>query len=253
MIESGLVSVTFRKLSPGEIIELVTRAGLNAIEWGGDIHVPHGDLKKAKEVAGMTLESGLKISSYGSYYHVGCENDLSLFERILETASILKAPTIRVWAGNKGTSEADEDHWERVVEDARAIVEKAAAYDIELAFEYHGNSLTDNINDALKLLDLIGNRRFKSYWQPNIGMEPDKCRDDIIKLKGHLSNIHVFHWINYEHRSLSEGEFIWDNYFKTIDDKAEKRFASLEFVRDDSPEAFLEDAKTLKKLLEPYK
>ena len=40
MIRGGLVSITFRKLSPRAIIDLVTRANLIGIEWGGDVHVP---------------------------------------------------------------------------------------------------------------------------------------------------------------------------------------------------------------------
>ena len=48
MIHTGLVSVTFRKLEPAEIVDLVKQAGLQGIEWGGDIHVPHGDIQRAK-------------------------------------------------------------------------------------------------------------------------------------------------------------------------------------------------------------
>ena len=64
---TGLVSVTFRKLTPEKIIELVSEAGLNAIEWGGDVHVPHGDLKRAAEVDADLDEWG-----------VMCPGDMSL-------------------------------------------------------------------------------------------------------------------------------------------------------------------------------
>ena len=40
MLIPGLVSVTFRKLSRTEIAGLMVNAGLSAIEWGGDVHVP---------------------------------------------------------------------------------------------------------------------------------------------------------------------------------------------------------------------
>jgi len=70
MIFPGLVSITFRKLSPEQIIELVRKAGLSGIEWGGDIHVPHGDIARAKEVKSMTKEAGLRVAVYGSYYHL---------------------------------------------------------------------------------------------------------------------------------------------------------------------------------------
>ena len=42
MIGSSLCSVTFRALTPEEVLELAARAELDAIEWGGDVHVPCG-------------------------------------------------------------------------------------------------------------------------------------------------------------------------------------------------------------------
>ena len=71
MIYSGLVSVTFRALSPAEIVELVARAGLEGIEWGGDVHAPHGDVARARDVYRRTVDAGLAIPSYGSYYRPG--------------------------------------------------------------------------------------------------------------------------------------------------------------------------------------
>ena len=49
-IYTGLVSITFRRLNPLEIVSLVAENGLTAIEWGGDIHVPPGKLKLARDV-----------------------------------------------------------------------------------------------------------------------------------------------------------------------------------------------------------
>jgi 3-dehydroshikimate dehydratase len=51
MIHPGLVSVTFRKLTPVEVAGLVKKGGLKSIEWGGDIHVPHGDLARRARCA----------------------------------------------------------------------------------------------------------------------------------------------------------------------------------------------------------
>jgi len=44
IIKGGIVSVTFRNLSPERIISLVSEGGLSAVEWGGDVHVPLADL-----------------------------------------------------------------------------------------------------------------------------------------------------------------------------------------------------------------
>lgn len=126
MIQTGLLSVTFRQLSPLEIIQLVAQAGLQAIEWGGDIHVPHGDVKRAKEVKNWTESAGITIASYGSYYRVGCTNKEGLtFEQVLESASALHAPAIRVWAGDQGSALADDAWWDKVITDAARIADLA--------------------------------------------------------------------------------------------------------------------------------
>ena len=104
MTKTGLVSVTFRTLAVERVIELVSQAGLNSIEWGGDIHVPPTNPSWAKEVGKMTRESGLEVSSYGSYYRAGSLSDGQSFESILDAAVALGAPSIRVWAGNQGSS-----------------------------------------------------------------------------------------------------------------------------------------------------
>jgi len=99
LFTAGLVSVTFRKLTPEHIVDLVAEAGLTGIEWGGDIHVPHGDLTAASRVRSFTEQAGLRTSAYGSYYRVGQnEPDENSFDRVLETAQALDAPTIRVWS-----------------------------------------------------------------------------------------------------------------------------------------------------------
>jgi hypothetical protein len=73
----GLVSITYRKLTPAEIIPLVRDAGLSCIEWGSDIHVPQTDLANARRVGEMTREAGLTVSSYGSYYRLGAGQDFA--------------------------------------------------------------------------------------------------------------------------------------------------------------------------------
>ncbi len=105
MIRPGLVSVTFRKLTPREIVTAAVQAKLQGIEWGGDVHVPHGKIDVAREVAAMTRDAGLAISSYGSYYRLGDEAK-DLLPRVIETAIALGAPVVRVWAGRVGSKDA---------------------------------------------------------------------------------------------------------------------------------------------------
>src|SRR5580658_9140837 len=106
----GLVSITFRALSPSQIIERMVQAQLSHVEWGGDIHVPAGDIARAGEVRRWTEEAGLQCAAYGSYYRLGVAGEGTPdFQRVLDSAIALGVPTIRVWAGNKGSADTTEE------------------------------------------------------------------------------------------------------------------------------------------------
>ena len=76
MFTTGLVSVSFRPLSPAEVIAAAKSAGLDRIEWGGDIHAPHGDREQAKAVAALQKKEGVCCCSYGSYFRLGDPPDM---------------------------------------------------------------------------------------------------------------------------------------------------------------------------------
>ena len=80
-MKPGLVSITFRKLTPSQILDLCVGNGLREIEWGGDVHVPHGELKIASEVAEMSRSRGVAIAAYGSYYKLGAPGGAGVFLR----------------------------------------------------------------------------------------------------------------------------------------------------------------------------
>ncbi|MFC1452993.1 sugar phosphate isomerase/epimerase, partial [Verrucomicrobiota bacterium] len=67
----------------------------------------------------------------------------------------------------------------------------------------------------------------------------------------HLVNLHVFHWTFNEGRSerrpLAEGEQVWHEYLRLAASTGRDCWALIEFVREDSPEQLLEDARTLGK------
>ncbi len=251
MLSTGLVSISFRKLKTDEIIELVKKAGLNGIEWGGDIHVPHGDLKIAQEVGDATRKAGLQVASYGSYYRVGAnENVEKAFKDVLLSASALNAPTIRVWAGSIGSASADEEIWTKIVEESRFIADMAQEQGIRVSYEYHGNTLTDTTESSLRLLQEVNHPNIYTYWQPPIDLDFDDRINGLRVVKAWLSHIHAFHWVNREKLELAKGENEWRGYLDEISKVPGDRYIMLEFVKNDSPEQFIEDADTLKKLVE---
>jgi sugar phosphate isomerase/epimerase len=246
LINTGLVSVTFRKLTPKQVVKLVKKGGLDGIEWGGDIHVPHGDINVAREVSKITKEEGLYTAAYGSYYRVGCSND---FEAVLETAKELDAPTIRVWAGNKGSEKADENWWEKVIEESYRISEMSKKQNITISYEYHENTLTDTHQSAIKLLSKVNHPNLYTYWQPLFGTEHSLRIEGLKSVLPQISDIHVQYRSDGQTMSLSDGIELWEQYIEIIKEDKKQRTAMLEFVKDNDPEQFLKDAETLKNIL----
>lgn len=250
MIQTGLLSVTFRQLSPLEIIRLVAQAGLQAIEWGGDIHVPHGDVNRAKEVKGWTEAEGIAIASYGSYYRVGCKNKEGLtFHQVLESAAALQAPAIRVWAGDQGSDISDDAWWDKVITDAARIADLAQGAGITVDFEYHANTLTDTRETTVRLLEGIGHPNIRCNWQPSVALTIGQRQQDLRAVLPWLANVHVFQWEPGVRKPLVDGLNEWRDYVSIVREAPGHRYAMLEFVRDNDPQQFLADAVVLKQVV----
>ena len=254
MFKAGLVSVTFRELSPRQIVDMVVSAGLAGIEWGGDVHVPHGELNTAHRVADMTLSAGLETAAYGSYYRAAASEGAGItFASVLETAIALDTRLIRVWAGNSGSTDTDAATRVKVVDDLRRIGEMAGTHGIAIACEYHTHTLTDTSDSAVQLMQATGHDNVGLYWQPPSAISRDDCTESLRAALPYLRNLHVFQQAfangKLDRRPLSEGTDLWREYLLLARTAGGDRWAMLEFVRDDTPEQFLDDAATLNDLI----
>lgn len=251
-ILTGLISVTFRQLQALEIIQLAKQAGLDGIEWAGDVHVPHGDLDQAQRVAQLTRDAGLSLTGYGSYYRVGHSESVGLsFQSVLETALALGVPSVRVWAGNLSSAQADFSYRNWVVEECRRIARLAQDQELTVVAEYHDGTLMDTAASAVALLEEVNHPHFKSLWQqadPYIG---DTNFNNLVAISPWLTNIHVNNLdpVTRQQHPLSEAMDQWKKYLRHSIGLAGERYALLEFVDRDSPEAFLCSANTLKEWL----
>jgi 3-dehydroshikimate dehydratase len=256
MIKPGLVSVTFRNLSPAEVAQWAYRASLQAIEWGGDVHVPHGDTASARTARKLTTERGLVVSSYGSYYRIGESEGQGLsFDAVLDTALELETEMIRVWAGSRNSEQYSAADRAAAVDDAQRICGLAAVAGVTVSLEYHGKTLTNTIASTLQFLKEAGQPNLKTYWQPRTGTSVEQNLAELQQALPHLSNVHVFQWTPGEdaktvRHPLADGKEEWTQYLKAATPIDEERYALLEFVKDDTPEQLFEDADTLSEMLE---
>lgn len=250
-LRSGLVSISFRKISASQLIEEVVKAGQQGIEWGGDVHVPHGDTRKAEQVARWTRDAGLETSAYGSYYRLA-DPESPEAEAVLDSAEALGAPTVRVWAGKRGSAEADAAYRDEVCRDAEKICALAARRNLRIALEYHDGTLTDSSDSAAALLERLPLENLDTLWQPPNGRPEEICEESLTRILPRISNLHVFHWGRggwSERLTLSEGKERWKRYFTLLQNPPKSRWALLEFVKDDSLDQYHEDAQVLKALL----
>lgn len=247
---AGLVTVTFRPLPPEEIVAVARKSGLEVLEWGGDVHVPAGDTRRAWEVAALTRDAGLETICYGSYYRVGHEGEGGKppFTEVLATAVALDAPSIRVWAGTRGSDAADADYFSRVCHDANRIAGLASEEGVRIAFEFHDGTLNDNAEAAGKLLAALPHANIDTLWQPLVSLDAEQHDRSLRVVLPRLAHAHVFHWLPgdpIDRRPLSEGAGPWRRWLATMRAAGRSPDCLLEFVRGDGIAAFAADATAL--------
>lgn len=239
-MKKGVVSVTFRKKTPEEVIDIVKKAGLTHIEWGGDVHVPHGDVETAKRVGELTRAAGLTVSSYGSYFRDPAA-DLQ-FEDVLASAVALQTDIIRVWAGKKNFEIATDEEKQAVYDLLSRAVKLAAEHNITVATEYHQNTLTNTLEGTLELLKQVPG--LKTYWQPARVSTEESC-EAIRTLGKNIVNAHINHSVDWKICPLKEGAESIRCFLQALQQYSGAKSVMLEFVQDGTDEQFFEDAATL--------
>ncbi len=234
-MKKGLVSITFRKYGVEKIVDICKQAGLQYIEWGGDIHVPSGDTSAAGKAAKLCADNGLIPVGYGSYYNAA--DGFSAFLPALESAKTLGAQYIRIWAGrSREYDQSDADNIKKAVDEAKR-------YGVAVSLECHRKTMTENVDNALRLSEECG---CLLHFQPNPDISHKENLRILQKTKPYLCACHVFAWDKGDIRlPLSAHAGRWSEYAATAGDVP----FLLEFVQNDSETALCIDAKTLENIL----
>lgn len=234
----GLVSISFRQESPETIIQASKAAGLRAIEWGGDVHVPAGDRETARRVGDATRKAGLTVAAYGSYYRLGTAADPSpAFSQVLDTAQALGAPVIRLWAGTAGSAEVSQEARAAWAAEARQLAGMADKAGVTLTLECHNNTLTDRWESAVAFLKQVNHPRLRMYWQPNQFEDSAYNRRAAQELAPFTRHVHVFQWDAERRYPLAQGREDWRIYRDILtrawEGDGQEHGLLLEFMHDD--------------------
>lgn len=240
-MQKGMLSITFRQKTPEEIIELTKKSGLTAIEWGGDIHVPHGDTVTAERVGKLTRDAGLSVAAYGSYYKCLPEES---FDDVLASAVALGAKIIRVWAGTKNFIDCTDAERAELFATLSDAVKKSAAHGITVATELHINTLTDTTDGLIQTLANVPG--LKTYWQQSsYDLTVDEECAVMEKVGKDIVNAHINYWVGPVQYPLSDISDRLEKYIPALEAHTSAQAIMLEFVKDSAPEQFFKDAQTL--------
>lgn len=253
MPKLGLTSVTFRSLTADGVIDYCKRCGLTAIEWGSDLHAPPGDLQTAKEISEKMKNANLVTSSYGSYYTLGKNED---FIPYLETAATLKAPHIRIWGGVKTQSQTTDEEYKNMIAETKQICRDASKYKIEIAFEYHNDSLTDSPDNALRVMNDVSEPNLGMYFQYDPWVGYDENIDALHRLLPYLKTVHMFN-VDDKIQRYSMGEEncqkLWSEIVSILNENNVSQYMLFEFLREESFEELYRETQIMKTLVNKCK
>ena len=245
----GLVSVSFRQLSPDRIAELVSECGLSGVEWGADVHCRPDSAESVQKVCGLSEKCGIKCFAYGSYYRAGSPEQSEFeFEKVLEAAKRIHAPIVRVWAYVKGSDEATKDEYLSCVTDLKRICALAKKENIIVSLECHNNTFTDNYKSALALLDDVACDNLTMYWQPNQFKDLAYNIQSAAALAPYTTNVHVFNWSGKDKMPLSGAVDTWKRYVSELEKGTRSHNYLLEFMPCGTPEELPAEVIALKEI-----
>jgi 3-dehydroshikimate dehydratase len=243
----GLCSVTFRALPVEEVLRLGAAAGLECVEWGADRHAPAEDAARLARVRDLTAEAGLRVASYGSYWRAGV-HPLDELRGVLEAAAVLRAPRVRVWAGDRGTDEATDQTRQEVVAALRQAGALARDHGVQVGLEFHRRTLTDSVGSTLRLLGLVDDPAVVPYWQPRLDDPPEAAVEGLRALADTVAAVHVFSWWPGDHRlPLADRGDLWRPVLAEVLRRRPGTDLLLEFVPGDDPGVLAREVQTLRR------
>lgn len=242
----GLVSISFRSLSPERILEETKKAGLSVIEWGSDVHAPCDNTENLTEIVRLQNKYGISCCSYGTYFRLGV-NDTEELQKYIDAAKILGTDILRLWCGNKASTEYSSEDERLLFEECKKAAFIAEENGVTLCMECHNGTYTDSRDTAIKLMKTVDSPSFRMYWQPNQFTSAEENLKYARLLSSFTKVIHVFNWTQDKRFPLSEAVPLWKEYLSFFN---KDQTLLLEFMPDDDIDSLKTEAESLRKITE---
>lgn len=240
----GLCSVTFRKKSAQEVIEIAQKAGVSYIEWGGDVHVK--TVEDALRVKTMCDNADIKVSSYGSYFN-SIDYSEDKWISVCETANALGASSVRIWLGKKDSEKTDESEYLTLLKNTKCMCEIAGKYGLVVSPECHDNTFNNNTDAFLIINQDLQQDNFRTYFQSRyFRMQYDIDRID--RTFDFIENVHVsYRDLKKEQLFRKKDIHYLDKLLKKLRSKSFRGIVLVEFVDFDCEKVFYRNIRKLKK------
>ena len=238
----GLVSVSFRNHSPGQILTAMQDAGLGYIEWGSDVHCPK---EKAEEIAALQIQYGITCCSYGTYFRLGV-TPIEELPAYIAAAKILGTDILRLWCGSKNSEEYTDAEKEILLRECKKAAAIAEQSSVTLCMECHNNTYTNRKEGALELMQAVDSPRFRMYWQPNQYRTEEENLAYAQCLSSYTDHLHVFNWKGKERYPLRDARELWKQYLSCL---TGDKTLLLEFMPDDEIKTLPEEASALREIV----
>lgn len=239
----GLCSVTFRKKSAEEVVEIAKKSGIGYIEWGGDIHVK--TVEDAARVKILCDKENIKISSYGSYFN-SADYDEEKWLSVCKITKAMGASSVRIWLGRKDSEKTDSSEYLSLLENTKKMCDIAASYGLLVCPECHDNTFNNNTDALLRFKKELQRDNFRTYFQSRyFRMEYDL--DRIERTFDFTENVHVsYRDLKKEQMFRKKDKNYLDTLLKKLNEKKFGGIVMVEFVSGDRENAFYKDIQKLK-------
>lgn len=242
----GLVSVSFRKHTPEQILQAMQQAGLGFIEWGSDVHAPCQDGQRLQELVALQNRYGIRCCSYGTYFRLGTDSVEEL-PQYIQAAAVLGTKILRLWCGSKNSQDYTPQERDALFAQCVAAARIAEAHDVVFCMECHNNTYTNCKEGALELMQAVDSPHFRMYWQPNQYRSVEENMTSARLLAPYTVNLHVFNWEADKQFPLAEAVPVWRAY---VENFPGTHALLLEFMPDGRIESLQTEAASLKQLEE---